>query len=127
MDISLAASLFRAVAGNESADRGDHYQLPSVGPGAVLRDLLAAGVPSYELTEIKRNTGNIVQACHAIKHGRPAVPSPRLDPEAGLDFRHVEEFRTPSGSRKSSGIWSTKRLPMRWLRLRLGCAGTLVR
>ena len=48
VDISLAASLFRAVAkGTRVLIVGDHYQLPSVGPGAVLRDLLVAGVPSY--------------------------------------------------------------------------------
>ena len=70
---------------------GDHYQLPSVGPGSVLRDLLAAGVPSFELTQIKRNTGDIVQACHAIKDGRRILPSPTLDPEKGLNLRHIEE------------------------------------
>jgi exodeoxyribonuclease V alpha subunit len=92
VDISLAASLFRAVAlGTRVLIVGDHYQLPSVGPGAVLRDLLAAEVPSYELTEIKRNTGDIVKACHAIKDGLPAAPSPHLDPDAGLNFRHIEE------------------------------------
>ena len=84
---------------------GDHYQFPSVGPGAVLRDLLAAGVPSYELTEIKRNTGDIVQACHAIKDGRPAIPSPRLDPENGLNFRHIEESDPFRRFKKSSGTW----------------------
>lgn len=92
VDVSLAASLFRAVAaGIRVLIVGDHYQLPSVGPGAVLRDLLAAGVPSYELTEIKRNTGDIVRACHAIKAGRPAIPSPRLDMDNGLNLRHIEE------------------------------------
>jgi len=48
-------------------------------------------VPSYELTEIKRNTGDIVKACHAIKDGRPVSPSPHLDPEQGLNLRHIEE------------------------------------
>ncbi len=92
VDISLAASLFRATKiGIRVLIVGDHYQLPSVGPGAVLRDLLAAGVPSYELTEIKRNTGDIVQACHAIKDGRLIAPSSQLDPETGLNFRHIEE------------------------------------
>jgi len=92
VDISLAASLFRAInQGTRVLIVGDHYQLPSVGPGAVLRDLLTAGVPSYELTEIKRNTGDIVQACHAIKDGREVTPSLELRPEEGLNFRHIEE------------------------------------
>ena len=113
VDISLAASLFRAVAaGTRVLIVGDHYQLPSVGPGAVLRDLLAAGVPSYELTEIKRNTGDIVKACHAIKDGRPAMPSPRLEPESGLNFRHIEES-DPFEIQKIIRDLVTKRLPMR--------------
>jgi exodeoxyribonuclease V alpha subunit len=121
VDISLAASLFRAVArGTRVLIVGDHYQLPSVGPGAVLRDLLAAGVPSYELTEIKRNTGDIVQACHAIKDGRPAIPSSHLDLESGLNFRHIEvsdPFRSndddPPGVQEIIRDLVTKRLPMR--------------
>ena len=113
VDISLAASLFRAVAaGTRVLIVGDHYQLPSVGPGAVLRDLLAAGVPSYELTEIKRNTGDIVKACHAIKDGRPAVPSPHLDEKAGLNFRHIEES-DPFEIQEIIRNLVTKRLPMR--------------
>ena len=113
VDISLAASLLRAVAiGTRVLIVGDHYQLPSVGPGAVLRDLLAAGVPSYELTEIKRNTGDIVQACHAIKDGRPVVPSPRLEPESGLNFRHIEES-DPFEIQKIIRDLVTKRLTMR--------------
>jgi exodeoxyribonuclease V alpha subunit len=92
VDISLAASLMRALdKGTRLIIVGDHYQLPSVGPGSVLRDLLAASVPSFELTQIKRNTGDIVQACHAIKDGRRISPSPSLDPEKGLNLRHIEE------------------------------------
>jgi exodeoxyribonuclease V alpha subunit len=113
VDISLAASLFRAVArGARVLIVGDHYQLPSVGPGAVLRDLLAAGVPSYELTEIKRNTGDIVKACHAIKDGKSAEPSPHLDPDAGLNFRHIEES-DPFEIQDIIRDLVTKRLPMR--------------
>ena len=113
VDISLAASLFRAVAaGTRVLIVGDHYQLPSVGPGAVLRDLLAAGVPSYELTQIKRNTGDIVQACHAIKDGRPAVPSDFLEPSEGMNFRHIEES-DPFEIQRIIRDLVTKRLPMR--------------
>lgn len=113
VDISLAASLFRAVAaGTRVLIVGDHYQLPSVGPGAVLRDLLSAGVPSYELTEIKRNTGDIVQACHAVKDGRPAIASPHLDPNLGLNFRHIEES-DPFRIQEIIKDLVTKRLPMR--------------
>ena len=113
VDISLAASLFRAVAkGTRVLIVGDHYQLPSVGPGAVLRDLLAAGIPSYELTEIKRNTGDIVKACHAIKDGLPAIPSDFLEPSEGMNFRHIEES-DPFQIQEIIRDIVTKRLPMR--------------
>jgi exodeoxyribonuclease V alpha subunit len=113
VDVSLAASLFRALApGTRLLIVGDHYQLPSVGPGSVLRDLLAAGVPSFELTEIKRNTGDIVRACHAIKDGRPVSPSPRLSPENGLNFRHIEES-DPERLREIIRDLVVNRLPQR--------------
>lgn len=51
---------------------GDHAQLPSVGPGNVLRDLIGAEiVPKVRLTEIFRQaeTSDIVRAAHAIHAG----------------------------------------------------------
>lgn len=51
---------------------GDADQLPSVGPGNVLRDIIASkALPTTELTEIKRqNPGLIIQNCHRIKKGQ---------------------------------------------------------
>lgn len=113
VDISLAASLFRAIEpGTRVLIVGDHYQLPSVGPGSVLRDLLATGMPSYELTEIKRNTGDIVQTCHAIKDARRVTPSPQLVPEEGLNFRHIEES-DPYEIQKIIREIVTERMPQR--------------
>lgn len=61
---------------------GDPHQLPPVGHGAPLRDLIAAGVATGELTEVRRNAGRIVFACRDIKANRPAEFSPRIDLEA---------------------------------------------
>jgi exodeoxyribonuclease V alpha subunit len=73
VDNWLAARLLLALApGTRLIIVGDHYQLPSVGPGNVLRDLIASGVvPAVELREIKRQEGAglIVRSCHSIKDG----------------------------------------------------------
>jgi exodeoxyribonuclease V alpha subunit len=63
---------------------GDYAQLPSVGPGNVLRDLITSGrFPTVKLTQIFRqeNTSGIVYAAHAIHKG----DVPETDP----DFRLV--------------------------------------
>lgn len=72
LDTDLAAALFSACrAGTHVLLVGDPYQLPPVGHGAPLRDLIASGtVPVGHLTEIRRNAGLIVRACAAIKDGR---------------------------------------------------------
>ncbi|MFA5187100.1 MAG: AAA family ATPase [Patescibacteria group bacterium] len=75
IDVSLMARLLEAVRpGTRLILVGDTYQLPAVGPGNVLKDLIASGVvPSVELTIIKRQDdvgGLIVKNCHRIKEGK---------------------------------------------------------
>jgi exodeoxyribonuclease V alpha subunit len=88
MDLHLLSALLDAIAdGSRLLLVGDHYQLPSVGPGNVLKDLLRS-LPSFELCEIKRQAEGsaIIRACHAIKEG----VAPRFVPDstADLTFKH---------------------------------------
>jgi exodeoxyribonuclease V alpha subunit len=69
---------------------GDVDQLPSVGPGAVLTDLIDSGaVPVARLTEIHRQAGSswIVRAAHAVNHGEVPESAPA---GGGGDFFVVE-------------------------------------
>ena len=69
---------------------GDVDQLPSVGPGTVLADVIASGtVPVVRLTEIFRQAGQswIVRAAHAVNARRDARS--RRRPGQG-DFYFVE-------------------------------------
>lgn len=72
VDTPLFARFLDAVSpGTRLVLVGDTYQLPSVGPGNVLKDLIASGaIPSMELTIIKRqDEGLIIRNCHRIKNG----------------------------------------------------------
>ena len=73
VDAMLFASLLRALKSRTRLIMvGDTDQLPSVGAGNVLHDLLASGkVPSVELTQIFRQAAQslIVMNAHSIIHG----------------------------------------------------------
>jgi exodeoxyribonuclease V alpha subunit len=75
MDVILANKLIKAIPdGAHLLLVGDVDQLPSVGAGEVLRDLLAANIiPRVRLTRIfrqARQSGIVVNA-HRINHGQP--------------------------------------------------------
>ena len=73
IDTSLMCSIFQARArGCHVLLVGDVHQLPPVGSGAPLRDIIASQCVGYgEMTEIKRNSGGIVEACAAIRDEKP--------------------------------------------------------
>ena len=71
-DVVVLSSLLRRMPYLESIlFVGDPFQLPSVGPGALLRDLLACGkIPTTRLTKIYRQEGgSIVQNANLIRRG----------------------------------------------------------
>ena len=70
---------------------GDVDQLPSVGPGSVLADLIASGVvPVVRLTEIFRQAAEseIVTAAYAVNQGR--MPNLKAPDEGLSDFYFIE-------------------------------------
>lgn len=86
LDISLTASLLRAVPeSGQVLFIGDADQLPSVGAGNVLRDVIASGkVPCFRLTRIFRQAEQslIVNYAHEINRGEmPYIDSPFKRPE----------------------------------------------
>jgi exodeoxyribonuclease V alpha subunit len=90
VDVSLMHRLLKAVPAHACLVLvGDVDQLPSVGPGLVLGDIIASGtVPVARLTQIFRQAGRswIVRAAHAINQGEV----PESAPAGQGDFYFIE-------------------------------------
>ncbi len=90
VDVLLMHSVLSAVPQGASLILvGDVDQLPSVGPGNVLRDLIDSGqVPVVRLTEVFRQAAGsqIIVAAHRIREGQ--MPQTQRAPES--DFHFVE-------------------------------------
>jgi exodeoxyribonuclease V alpha subunit len=90
LDIRLAAALFSAVSPTSQIILiGDVDQLPSVGPGSVLRDFIESGViPFRKLDKVFRQaaTSKIISAAHRINQGQ----SPDFDNSIESDCRFID-------------------------------------
>jgi exodeoxyribonuclease V alpha subunit len=91
VDVLLMHSLVRALPNRAGLILvGDVDQLPSVGPGTVLQDLIASGVvPVVRLTEVFRQAAGsqIITSAHRIRRGQmPEIR--RADPSS--DFHFIE-------------------------------------
>nr|WP_199318284.1 ATP-dependent RecD-like DNA helicase [Leptolyngbya sp. FACHB-541] len=84
LDLFLANSLFKAIPLDAQLLLvGDIDQLPSVGPGAVLQDLIASEkIPVVRLTQVFRQaqTSQIVSNAHRINQGQ----FPQLEPVSNV-------------------------------------------
>lgn len=90
MDLELASALLSALLPDCSLVLvGDRDQLPSVGPGSVLKDVIASGLaPVIELREVYRQARQslIVAGAHRINCGQ----MPELGNDAQGDFFFLE-------------------------------------
>ena len=98
VDVPLAWHLFQAIDLGRTAVVlvGDHNQLPPVGPGNILRDLIDTRiVPAVILDEIVRQAGVLKENSIAILQGEVR----KTAPENGTDRRPwylVDQFTDPS-------------------------------
>jgi len=91
VDLMLAHQLVRAVPANAALILvGDVDQLPSVGPGSVLRDIIDSGVvPVCRLTEVFRQAARsaIITNAHRINQGQlPFFPQGKVEDVRQTDF-----------------------------------------
>ncbi|WP_053219170.1 SF1B family DNA helicase RecD2 [Virgibacillus senegalensis] len=95
VDIWLAHQLFKAIPNEmQVLIVGDEDQLPSVGPGQVLADLLKSGlVPYVQLNEVYRQKegSKIIQLAHEIKNNECRTDS--LRQESDFNFIECPEYQ----------------------------------
>jgi exodeoxyribonuclease V alpha subunit len=95
LDTGLASAMLRAIPADAHLLLvGDVNQLPSVGPGNVLNDLIQhARIPVVRLEQVyrQRETSNIVSTAHAVLGGQ-ASPPRIANGLSGLDGRWDLQF-----------------------------------
>lgn len=113
IDVLLARSLLEAMPpGAALLLVGDADQLPSVGPGQVLRDILASGtIPAVHLTEIFRQAAEsrIVVGAHRIRDGH----LPDLTNPPGTDLFFFDAKEPEDAARRVVEVVS-ERIPRRF-------------
>jgi exodeoxyribonuclease V alpha subunit len=104
LDLFLAHSLIKAIPPDARLlIVGDCDQLPSVGPGNVLSDLIASNlIPVVSLSEVFRQaaTSSIIQAAHSINRGLV----PKLEPIS--DFPKTDCLWHSGGNQAEHGLQS---------------------
>ncbi len=94
VDINLMSSVLRAIPAHASLILiGDIDQLPSVGPGMVLQNIIESKVvPVIRLIEVFRQAAGsrIIRTAHQINHGEIPTPTPKGD-ETDFYFISREE------------------------------------
>jgi exodeoxyribonuclease V alpha subunit len=118
LDTQLARAVVRAIGpGSQLILVGDADQLPSVGPGQVLRDLLASGrVPAARLETVFRQAARsqIVTNAHRIRQGLlPVMALPTALGRAAGDGGSDCVFVTAPPARVAAvaADWAAMRLP----------------
>ena len=113
VDVPLMRSLLQALPGSAALlIVGDVDQLPSVGPGQVLADIIGSGViPVVRLTEVFRQAAQsrVITNAHRINHGQ----MPDLTVEEGSDFFFVDATEPEEGVRKLLAV-VRERIPARF-------------
>lgn len=102
VDIWLAHQLFKALPEYiQVIIVGDEDQLPSVGPGQVLKDLLdSACIPTVKLKDIYRQAegSSIIELAHEMKKGQ--LPANLLVPQGDRSFIKCSSSQIPQAIEK---------------------------
>ncbi len=113
VDLPLMYHLMKAVpASMRLVLVGDKDQLPSVGPGTLLRDLIDSGsIEIVRLDQIFRQQQKsyIVLNAHRINRGEPLITPPREDKTADLYFIHREDEKEAFETILKLCTWSVPR------------------
>ena len=117
LDTNLARHLFSAISPETHVVLvGDRDQLPSVGPGAVLHDLIDCGkIPVTNLTEIYRQGvgSQIVMNAHAVNNGKMPELETSGDDKAEADCFWIDE-QDPERVVKIITRLASERIPQRF-------------
>lgn len=115
LDIPLAVALMRAVDSGRTSVVfvGDHNQLPPVGPGSVLRDLIESNVvPVTTLTTVVRQAGVLKENSTAILAGDVRPTSTKPSPDKPADWYVIGGLSEPCDVRTMIYRMYTEWIPM---------------
>ena len=118
VDVVLMHQLLRAIPDQAAVLLvGDVDQLPSVGPGSVLSDIITSGrIPTVTLTEIFRQaaTSQIIVNAHRINQGKMPVESDDTESDQTVRDFYIIPAETPEEIQDKLLRVVTERIPERF-------------